>query len=64
MEKAKEFGKAGVRNLAMAMSFGAYHLYVMEQERNSWRREQELLHANQLLTIDKKMSEVKPKSWW
>ena len=64
MEKVKEFGKAGFRNLAMAVSFGAYHLYVMEQERNSWRKEQELMNANQLLQIDKKLRENSNVKWW
>jgi len=63
MEKAKEFGKAGFRNLAMAMSFGAYHLYVMDEK---WKLHQEIRSLQDKRTdeILKKIEEYNAKRWW
>ena len=64
MDKVINTMHTGVKNLGIAMTFGAYHLYVMEQERNSWRKEQELINANQLLMIEQKLRENADKKWW
>lgn len=61
MEQARDILAKGARNFALAMTFGAYHLYVINMENTATKENLALQHKVQLEELRKAMAE---KRWW
>jgi hypothetical protein len=63
MDKVKEFLFTGLKNTGMAMTFGAYHLYVMDER---WKLQQEIqrLQDEKTNAMLEEMRELAKRRWW
>jgi len=63
MDKVKEFLFIGLKNTGMAMTFGAYHLYVMDER---WKLQQEIqrLQDEKTNAMLEEMRELAKRRWW
>jgi len=63
MDKVKEFLFTGLKNTGMAMTFGAYHLYVMDER---WKLQQEIqrLQDEKTNAMLEEMRELSKRRWW
>ena len=78
MEKTIEFLKTGTKNVLMAMTFGGYHLYVIQREHDQIIQQMNIKNeleaqkrANERLeaTLDyqkrlKELDEKMKRRWW
>lgn len=63
MDAVKEAVSKGTKNLALAMTFGAYHLYVINQENTALKENLALEHKIQIDEIRRTFAEER-KRWW
>ena len=63
MEKVKDILWGGVKNTGVAMTFGAYHLYVMDER---WKLQQEIqkLQDERTKAMLEEMKELAKRRWW
>jgi hypothetical protein len=63
MDKVKEFLFTGLKNTGMAMTFGAYHLYLMDER---WKLQQEIqrLQDEKTNAMLEEMRELAKRRWW
>jgi len=63
MDKVKEFLFTGLKNTGMAMTFGAYHLYLMDER---WKLQQEIqrLQDEKINAMLEEMRELAKRRWW
>jgi len=63
MEKAKEIVTGGLKNLALSLTFGAYHAYIIDLEHKNQREIIDLKNKLMLEEIKKTLAEDK-KRWF
>jgi len=63
MDRIKEFLYTGIKNTGVAMTFGAYHLYVMDER---WKLQQEIqrLQDEKTKAMLDEMKEISKRRWW
>jgi len=64
MERVKDFVGSSLKNVALSMTFGAYHAYIIDLEHKNQREIIDLKNKLFLEEIRKTMAEQKQKSWW
>lgn len=62
MDRVKDVFWTGFKNTGIAMTFGAYHLYVMDEK---WKLQQEIHRLQDEKTKEKEeMKELAKRKWW
>lgn len=64
MERVKEFVAGGMKNLALSVTFGAYHAYIIDLEHKNQREIIDLKNKLMLEEVRKTIVEEKQKRWW
>ena len=64
MEGIRELVSAGVKNLALSVTFGAYHAYIIDLEHKNQREIIDLKNKLMLEEVRKTILEEKQKRWW
>ena len=64
MEMVKEMVKTGITNLALPLTFGAYHAYIIDLEHKNHREMIDLKNKLFLEDIRKTMEEERQKGKW
>jgi hypothetical protein len=63
MDRVKDVIWTGFKNTGIAMTFGAYHLYVMDEK---WKLQQEIhrLQDEKTKAMLEEMKELSKRKWW
>jgi hypothetical protein len=64
MERVKDIIRNGVKNLALSVTFGAYHAYIIDLEHKNQREIIDLENKLMLEEVRKTIAEEKQKRWW
>ena len=64
MERVKEFVSAGAKNLALSVTFGAYHAYIIDLEHKNQREIIDLKNKLMLEEVRKTIAEETHKRWF
>lgn len=64
MDRIKEVLGAGVKNLALSMTFGAYHAYIIDLEHKNQREIIDLKNKLVLEEVRKTLAEERNRRWF
>lgn len=64
MEMVKDIITSGVKNIALSVTFGAYHAYIIDLEHKNQREIIDLKNKLMLEEVKKTIAEEKQKRWW
>jgi hypothetical protein len=64
MERVKDFVSKGLKHLTLAVTFGAYHAYIIDLEHRNQREIIDLKNQLILAEVRKTIAEEKQKRWW
>jgi hypothetical protein len=64
MDRIKDFLGTGVKNLALSMTFGAYHAYIIDLEHKNQREIIDLKNKLFLEDLRKTLAEERKSRWF
>ena len=64
LSKVKDVIKTGVKNLALSVTFGAYHAYIIDLEHKNQREIIDLKNKLMLEEVRKTIAEERRRGWW
>ena len=64
MEKLKDIVSTGTKYIALSVTFGAYHAYIIDLEHKNQREIIDLKNKLMLEEIKRTIAEEKRNKWW